>query len=191
MENTNERWQIFATVRPGGRNQIEGREKYWWISDHGRVKITTNYNESVRWPKISLTGGRPGARYAALAPNYLGQKYVHKLVAMYFCDNPLGETTGRIATVDHIDGDKLNNHYTNLQWVTMKENIRRYYRRRENGDWIAFSDREIENGMTLQEQDRIIIDYWKEGHSIVEVAEHFSMTYSRVYRPIKAYKDSK
>ena len=46
---------------------------------------------------------------------------VHRLVALAFCD----QTDSENKTVDHIDGDKLNNHYTNLEWVTQEENLRR------------------------------------------------------------------
>lgn len=191
MENSNERWVHFWTTNPSGKHQITGRERYWWVSDHGRVKVTNNYNDSEYWPKISLTGGRPNSQYAALAPNYLPQKYIHKLVATYFCENPYTEFTGRRIVIDHIDGDKLNNHYTNLQWVTMKENCQRYQDRRKNGEWIESSNRDIENGITSEEMDVLIVDYYRQGYTINEVANHFNMTYSRVYRPIKKYKNSK
>ena len=42
---------------------------------------------------------------------------VHTLVARAFCD---GYKKGLI--VNHIDGNKLNNYYKNLEWVTYKEN---------------------------------------------------------------------
>lgn len=43
---------------------------------------------------------------------------IHKLVAKYFVENPLKKET-----VNHIDGNKLNNNYLNLEWLTRKENI--------------------------------------------------------------------
>lgn len=42
---------------------------------------------------------------------------VHRLVAMHFVANPDGKPC-----VDHIDGDILNNHVSNLRWVTQQEN---------------------------------------------------------------------
>lgn len=43
---------------------------------------------------------------------------VHKAVAMAFCS---GYEIGK--QVNHIDGNKRNNDYMNLEWVTAKENI--------------------------------------------------------------------
>jgi hypothetical protein len=45
--------------------------------------------------------------------------YVHRLVAMTFIENPL-----MLDTVNHKDGDKLNNHVTNLEWLSKADNTR-------------------------------------------------------------------
>lgn len=44
---------------------------------------------------------------------------IHKYVALYFCD---GYKEG--LQVNHIDGNKINNHYSNLEWVTVGQNVR-------------------------------------------------------------------
>tara|TARA_B100000768_G_C11233555_1_gene356205 strand:+ start:390 stop:1034 length:645 start_codon:yes stop_codon:yes gene_type:complete len=186
-----EQWLQFDTTKPSTGPHIQkGQERYWWISDHGRVKMTNNYNDHVKWPKVSLTGGHEGSRYAALSPNYLLNKYVHKLVAIMFCSNPFGITTGRSVTVDHIDGNKTNNHYTNLEWVTAKENRWRYQQRKNNNEWFPSEQSIIPPDTTRQELDATIKDLYRAGLGITGIQHRLGITQSRVWRPVKELRNT-
>lgn len=46
--------------------------------------------------------------------------YVHRLVAEHFLETPKNY---KELDVNHIDGNKHNNHYSNLEWCTRKENM--------------------------------------------------------------------
>lgn len=46
----------------------------------------------------------------------------HRLVADKYVENPYPSA---YFSVDHIDGDKMNNHYTNLEWVPYHRNSAR------------------------------------------------------------------
>ena len=47
------------------------------------------------------------------------RRSIHRLVAETFKPN----TTGEDLQINHIDGDKFNNHVDNLEWCTCRDNI--------------------------------------------------------------------
>lgn len=81
------------------------------VYEDGRV-----YSEkSNRFLKPDLNSG-----YAVVTLFNSGERLretVHRIVAKLFCDN-----SGGFDVVNHIDGNKLNNHYTNLEWCTQRHN---------------------------------------------------------------------
>ena len=48
--------------------------------------------------------------------------FIHRALAFVFIDNPLNKEQ-----VNHIDGNKLNNDISNLEWVTRSENCKHAY----------------------------------------------------------------
>lgn len=52
------------------------------------------------------------------------QRYVHRIIAESFIDNPYS-----YPTINHKDGNKLNNNVENLEWVTYSENNKHAYTR--------------------------------------------------------------
>jgi len=49
--------------------------------------------------------------------------FIHRLVAEHFLEQREG------CVVNHIDGDRSNNHVSNLEWITMSENVKDGWRR--------------------------------------------------------------
>jgi hypothetical protein len=99
--------------------EIPGYSRYM-VSEYGHV-----------WGRRSgkiLKPGRGGLFYEYIQ-YYLErddgvrkQEKAHRLVATCF----IGDGSG--LEVDHIDNNKINNHYSNLRWVTHRENILKSYR---------------------------------------------------------------
>lgn len=90
----------------------------YWVNEIGEVASTRGRQWRLR--KITLN------RYANVCVG-LGRKgqianpMVHRLVAKAFCLNPDPATHTQ---VNHIDGDKHNNHFSNLEWTTPGGNVR-------------------------------------------------------------------
>lgn len=85
------------------------------ISNYGQVRNSENGN--VLKQQVSKRG------YPIIRINDKNKKKVsfsiHRLVAKAFVPNPRG-----YLEVNHLDGNKLNNSFLNLQWCTRGENIK-------------------------------------------------------------------
>jgi len=89
------------------------------ISDTGHVK-SLRYNRIL---KASVNGSCYG--HVNLLCNKRKKTWaVHRLVIEHFGPAIPEEV---YSIVDHIDGNKANNHISNLEWVTIKENTLRGY----------------------------------------------------------------
>jgi len=113
-------------------------EESYKVSNFGRVKsikriikVRTDktkrnyvYSGQIRVTHINKFGYRRIKLTVRENSVYRQKSYViHRLVAMVFIPNPKNKPQ-----VNHIDGNKLNNNVSNLEWCTAKENIRHAFR---------------------------------------------------------------
>lgn len=100
---------------------VKGFEGKYFISNHGRLKsINGKYSKSKPDGYVTL-GTIDCLNYRVMTLRDHGRvkrERTHRLVAEAFHERIPGKNH-----VNHIDGDRLNNYYKNLEWCTHQENL--------------------------------------------------------------------
>lgn len=91
----------------------------YFISNYG--KVISLYNNEPKQLQPFLCGNADTKYYYV---SICGKDYrINRLVAKAFIPNPDNKPI-----VHHKDHNKLNNHWTNLEWATASENALAYYK---------------------------------------------------------------
>lgn len=99
---------------------VVGYEGLYQVSSYGRVKSLQLGKETI----MKHTPDKDGYRSIGLSKNGNPKGYqVHRLVAIAFIENKDNKET-----VNHVDGNKANNNFDNLEWNTRSENMLHAYK---------------------------------------------------------------
>jgi hypothetical protein len=99
---------------------------------------------------------------------------VHRLVALVYIPNPK-----KLPQVNHKDLDKQNNHKSNLEWVTNRENTIHAVANGKKGGKPKRSVYKISNG-------RLVLDKYG---SVCEAAAHNGLDFSNIYAVIRGERE--
>ena len=147
---------------------IEGYEGKYKISNEG--DIYSFYKRGCLKPALNNWG----YKYVSLSKNNLSKSYViHRLVALHFIDNP-----EKLPTVNHIDGNKVNNDISNLEWASYSENMSHAFRTGLNKPAKGL-DRSFK---LSPENVREIRRDFLNGQSIRAVAKKYGISYDYAYK---------
>ncbi|MFZ1389475.1 MAG: NUMOD4 domain-containing protein [Thiolinea sp.] len=103
MENQDEIWK-----------DVVGYEGHYKVSSHGNVRSLKRGKNKLLKAKLNHNNYYIVRLYK---DSDWKQLRVHRLVAFAFIPNPLNKPQ-----VNHIDGNKRNNFYKNIEWSTNSEN---------------------------------------------------------------------
>lgn len=109
---------------------IENSDGHYFISNTGKMKreaysfiskknARINHKEKEYTPSFNKKSGYYQYNYR-MNDGTRKKEYVHRLVAIHFIENPMPEIYDQ---VNHIDGNKSNNVYTNLEWCNEYKNM--------------------------------------------------------------------
>jgi hypothetical protein len=163
---------------------IKGYEGRYEVSNLGRVKSLDRKSKNKATPEMIVKGrlikdcNTNGYRTLRLSlRNVPKMFYVHRLVCSAFVENPNNKKT-----VNHIDGDKTNNHYSNLEWTSLAENIRH-----ANKAGLRININRKTGKQLTKKQALELIELLNKGCKNKDIAKEYNISLSSVYN-IKAGK---
>ena len=146
-------------------------EKNYFVDMEGRVYSNRKFNNLTEL-KQHTTGHKGYSKVKIDKKSY----FVHRLVAIAFLDNPENKET-----VNHIDGNKSNNHVSNLEWCTRSENSQHAYDIGLHKPYIGVKDKG--NNKFSKEWRELL----KQGMSLRKIGVLYGVSHHTVSRTINKF----
>lgn len=142
------------------------------INIDGTVMNTNTKTVKTAWL------GKNGYLHLDLYHNNLNKKVaLHRLLAIHFLPNPNNKRT-----VNHIDGNKLNNTITNLEWATDSENIQHAY---DNSLNYASNKKISDTAMDS------ILDRFFKGENLTSIIKNYDFSLPTLSTYLTKYAETK
>lgn len=131
---------------------IQGYEQFYEVSEYGDVRRLSNCTRTKKGfiPKGSVS---KGGYCVVTLMNGKGKRKEfsrHYLVAVAWLGaRPEG------MQINHIDQNKKNNHYSNLEYVTCQENVQQSWAKTNRRDTMAHGERHGKTNLTQTDVDGI------------------------------------
>jgi hypothetical protein len=144
------------------------------ISKERLIKATNGKSWIHKEKEMKIRFDKDGYQIVSLVNKGKKRIYpVHRLVAKTFIPTKNSENL----QVNHIDGNKNNNHLSNLEWVTCKENVEHAIKHGLRG----ISPGEKNGGSKLTEKDvKRIRAMCELGLMKIEIADIFNISFASV-----------
>ncbi len=154
---------------------IIGFDGYYQISNKGRLKSLPRWGS----PKTNiLETANNGKGYLITAIGYkrkLKSFVIHRLVAIYFVVNP---DPINYKEINHIDGNKKNNHASNLEWSSRSKNVQHAF---DTG--LKFGYKGSKHPKSILNEEQVLLIRSKHvfrKYSHVTLAKEFSVSKSTI-----------
>ena len=154
--------------------KINGEPSGYIIYENGQIYST----KTNKFLKPLFTDPTDYAHVVLFHDGKHYQKYIHVLVAENFIPNPYNKIQ-----VNHIDGNKQNNDISNLEWVTVSENIIHAFKTGLHKSKIGseshlakYTDEDIHNVCKLLEEGIMTLN---------DISRYTSVSFGIIYLIIK------
>lgn len=144
-------------------------QKDYFIDKEGNVYSKRKFNLLTKLKQYE-TGHKGYVKVRINNKDY----FVHRLVAIAYLNN-----SQKKDTVNHIDGNKKNNHVSNLEWCTYSENSKHAYDTGLHKPYTGIKDQG--NNKFAQEWHELI----KQGMSFRKIGLLYNVSHHTVIRTIK------
>jgi hypothetical protein len=162
---------------PDGFKVIPGYEDYA-INEYGVVMRVVKATNNLPAGKILKQNvDRYGYKRLTLHMNgFQSYHTIHRLVALVY----LGQST---LTVNHIDGNKLNNHFSNLEYCTIQDNLKH-----AQSTGLKARGSRVNTSKLSSVDVKLIRHLYSQGATQVELAQKFNVSQPNIGHIVR--KDS-